>query len=67
MDGGRSWRCLAPIQALEVGDEADDWGPHGSERSCGAWLSKRKREKQGRGRKDFDMSWLNGRQRVRLA
>ena len=37
----------------EGGDEADEWSPPSSDRSCGTSLSKRKREERVRGRKDI--------------
>jgi len=36
------------LQVLEVGDEADELGPHGSERRCGTLPSERERELQSK-------------------
>ena len=45
--------CNVRTPLLEVEDEADEWGPPGSDRSCGTWLSERGREEPGRGSKDI--------------
>ena len=37
------------LQVLEVGDEADELGPHGGERRCGTLSSEREREQQRKG------------------
>jgi hypothetical protein len=42
-------KVLARIQVLELEDEADEWGPPGSDRSCGNRLSERERERSKAG------------------
>ena len=44
---------LSPIQLLELEDEADEWGPPGSDRCCGTRMSEMEREEQDRGSKDI--------------
>jgi hypothetical protein len=46
-------KVLTRIQVLELEDEADEWSPPGSDRSCGNRLSEREREEQDRGSKDI--------------
>lgn len=49
------------LDALEVDDEADRWGPPDSETSCGTQSSEVEREERGRGIFVFSRSMLTGR------
>jgi hypothetical protein len=43
---------VSPVH-FHVGEEVNEWGPPGSEKSYRTRLSEREREEQGRGKKNF--------------